>query len=54
MKQGPPDAIYNMVNKHAADPFPKKVNLGIGIYRDDNGKPIIMDVVRRAEKLVVE
>ena len=28
--------------------------MGIGIYRDDNGNPIIMDVVRRAEKLVVE
>lgn len=25
------------------------MNLGVGAYRDDNGKPVVLDVVREAE-----
>lgn len=29
-----------------------KVNLGIGAYRDENGKPWILPSVREAEKII--
>lgn len=28
---------------------PNKMNLGVGAYRDDKGKPVVLDVVREAE-----
>ena len=37
-----------------ADSNPNKINLGVGAYRDDNGKPFVLESVkkvRRAEKL---
>ncbi|XP_075229198.1 glutamate oxaloacetate transaminase 1 isoform X2 [Lycorma delicatula] len=36
------------------DKSPKKVNLGVGAYRTDEGKPWVLPVVRKAEKLLVE
>ncbi len=32
------------------DDFPDKVNVGVGAYRDDNGKPFVLPVVRSAER----
>ncbi|KAH7249203.1 pyridoxal phosphate-dependent transferase [Fusarium solani] len=37
-----------------ADKFDKKINLGVGAYRDDAGKPYVLPSVREAEKKVVE
>jgi aspartate aminotransferase len=33
------------------DPSEKKVDLGIGAYRDDNAKPWILPVVRKVRSL---
>jgi aspartate aminotransferase len=33
---------------------PKKVLLGMGVYRDDNSKPYILSCIRKAEKIIVE
>ena len=30
-----------------ADPFPSKVNFGVGAYRDNDGKPYVLPVVRK-------
>jgi len=35
------------------DKNPKKCNLGVGAYRDDNGKPYVFPVVRKAEAAIV-
>ena len=32
-----------------ADTHPDKMNLGVGAYRDDNAKPVVLDCVREAE-----
>jgi aspartate/tyrosine/aromatic aminotransferase len=32
------------------DDFPDKVNVGVGAYRDDSGKPFVLPVVRDAER----
>ncbi|KAK3345578.1 mitochondrial aspartate aminotransferase [Neurospora tetraspora] len=36
-----------------ADPFDKKINLGVGAYRDDKGKPYVLPSVRKAEDKVI-
>ena len=43
---GPPDPILGVNVKFAADPAPLKLNLGVGAYRDDAGKPYILPCVR--------
>mmetsp|Transcript_98462 Transcript_98462/g.158776 ORF Transcript_98462/g.158776 Transcript_98462/m.158776 type:complete len:466 (+) Transcript_98462:234-1631(+) len=48
----PPDPILGVAAAYNADPATKKVNLGIGAYRDENGKPLVLRCVREAEKQI--
>ncbi len=50
----PPDAIFGIKDKYRKDTNPNKINLSVGAYRDDNGKPYVLDVVREAEQLLVK
>ena len=52
MKMAPPDAILGVTDAFKRDTNPKKINLGVGAYRDDNGKPYVLECVKRAEKLL--
>jgi aspartate aminotransferase len=52
--QGPPDAILGITESFKADTNPKKINLGVGAYRDDKGKPYVLPSVKQAEKKVVD
>ncbi|KAJ9649231.1 aspartate transaminase aat1 [Coniosporium apollinis] len=52
--QGPPDAILGITEAYKADSHPEKINLGVGAYRDDKGKPYVLPSVRSAEKKVVD
>ncbi|KZF19953.1 aspartate aminotransferase [Xylona heveae TC161] len=52
--QGPPDAILGITEAFKADAFPEKINLGVGAYRDDSGKPYVLPSVRAAEKKIIE
>lgn len=49
LKEAPPDPIMRTAIDFAADPDPRKVNLGVGAYRNEEGKPHILEVVRYAE-----
>jgi aspartate aminotransferase len=49
LKVAPPDAVFLTANLFKADTDPRKVNLGIGAYRDDDGKPFVLEVVKKAE-----
>jgi len=51
--QGPPDAILGITEAFKADSFKEKINLGVGAYRDDQGKPYVLPSVRTAEDKVV-
>ncbi|TEB31270.1 aspartate aminotransferase [Coprinellus micaceus] len=44
----PPDSIFKLTAAYKVDPFPKKVNLGVGAYRDDDNKPWVLPVVKKA------
>ncbi|PGH32692.1 aspartate aminotransferase, mitochondrial [[Emmonsia] crescens] len=52
--QGPPDAILGITEAFKADPFKEKINLGVGAYRDDQGKPYVLPSVRAAEEKVIK
>ncbi|RHZ54740.1 hypothetical protein Glove_423g19 [Diversispora epigaea] len=52
--QGPPDAILGITDAYRKDSHPKKMNLGVGAYRDDTGKPYVLNAVRKAEKKIFE
>ena len=47
VEEGPPDVIFGIVEAYNRDTHPQKVNLGIGAYRDDDGKPYVLPVVRK-------
>jgi aromatic-amino-acid transaminase len=47
----PADPILGVTEAFVADPNPKKVNLGVGVYTDDNGKIPLLECVHRAEEL---
>lgn len=45
VEMGPPDAILGVTEAYKKDNNPKKINLGVGAYRDDNGKPFLLPSV---------
>ncbi|KAK2190321.1 hypothetical protein NP493_84g01013 [Ridgeia piscesae] len=47
---GPPDAILGITEAFKKCDNPNKINLGVGAYRDDNGKPFVLPTVKEAEK----
>ncbi|TFK77048.1 glutamic oxaloacetic transaminase AAT1 [Pluteus cervinus] len=49
---GPPDPILGISEAFKADKDPRKINLGVGAYRDEHGKPYILGSVKKAEELV--
>jgi len=51
---GPPDAILGITQAFKADTHSQKVDLGVGAYRDDFGKPVVLDSVRRAEQILID
>jgi aspartate aminotransferase, mitochondrial len=51
---GPPDPILGLNDAFNKDTDTKKVNLGVGAYRDDNGKPWMLPSVVEAEKRLLE
>ena len=49
----PPDPILGLIAAHAADPNPRKIDLGIGVYRDEHGNTPMLDCVVEAEKHLI-
>jgi aspartate aminotransferase len=47
------DSILGLMAKYRADSYDRKVDLGVGVYRDPSGNTPILDCVRRAEKDVL-
>ncbi|KAK7791952.1 hypothetical protein R5R35_002439 [Gryllus longicercus] len=50
VEMGPPDAILGVTEAYKKDTNTKKINLGVGAYRDDNGKPFVLPSVLEAEE----
>lgn len=54
VEMGPPDAILGITEAFKKDSNPKKVNLGVGAYRNDQGKPHILPSVIKAEEKLTQ
>ena len=50
----PGDPILGLIEKYNEDPNPKKVNLGVGVYYDNEGHLPILDCVKKVEKELAE
>jgi len=48
----PPIEVFDLVKRFNEDSDANKVNLTIGAYRDDNGKPVVLPVVRNVENQI--
>ncbi|OLL26270.1 Aspartate aminotransferase, cytoplasmic [Neolecta irregularis DAH-3] len=48
----PPDVIFEITAAYDADQSTNKVNLGVGAYRDDSGKPWVLPVVKKADAIL--
>lgn len=44
---GPPDPILGVTEAFKKDTDSRKINLGVGAYRDENGKPYVLPSVRK-------
>ncbi|MEP7101345.1 MAG: amino acid aminotransferase [Burkholderiales bacterium] len=54
VEMAPRDPILGLNEQFNADPNPAKVNLGVGVYFDDNGKLPLLECVQAAEKMMME
>ncbi len=54
VEMAPRDPILGLNEQFNADPNPAKVNLGVGVYYDDDGKLPLLKCVAQAEKQMVE
>ncbi len=54
VEMAPRDPILGLNEQFAADTHPAKVNLGVGVYYDDNGKLPLLACVQAAEKTMMD
>jgi aromatic-amino-acid transaminase len=54
VEMAPRDPILGLNEQFNADPNPVKVNLGVGVYYDDDGKLPLLKCVAQAERQMVE
>ena len=54
VEMAPRDPILGLNEQFAADTNPHKVNLGVGVYYDDNGKLPLLQCVQLAEKAMMD
>merc|ERR1719466_278772 len=54
VEAAPPIEVFKLSRDFQADTNPKKVSLGVGAYRTDEGKPWILPCVKKAEKKLAD
>src|SRR4051794_11905816 len=54
IEMAPRDPILGITEAFNADKNPNKINLGVGVYYDDNGKVPLLNCVQKAEALLME
>lgn len=48
------DKIFVLMAEYAADPRPNKIDLGVGVYKDEKNNTPIMSAVRKAEQRILD
>ena len=54
IEAAPADAILGLTEAFKKDTNSKKVNLGVGVYKDDDGATPILNCIKKAERLLVD
>ena len=54
LTKAPGDKILALMGEYAADPRPTKIDLGVGVYKDEQGVTAVMSAVRKAEQRILE
>ncbi|HYT15104.1 MAG TPA: amino acid aminotransferase [Burkholderiales bacterium] len=54
IEMAPRDPILGLTEAFNLDRNPRKVNLGVGVYYDDDGQVPVLECVRRAERQILE
>ena len=54
IQTAPPDAILGLTEAFNADPNPDKMNLSVGVYKDENGQTPILKSVKAAEQKILD
>ena len=47
------DPILGLTQAYKKDNDPNKLDLGVGAYRDEEGKPFVLRAVKRAEEVIL-
>ena len=53
LERMPDDPILGLMAAFRADPDTRKVDLGVGVYRNDRGETPVLEAVRQAEQAVL-
>lgn len=53
LRAQPADALPGLIAAQAGDPRPGKIDLGVGVYRDDAGATPVMRAVKTAEAVLL-
>ncbi len=53
-EMAPPDPILGLTEAFLKDPNPDKINLGVGVYKDNFNKTPIFKTVKKAESILLE
>ncbi|MBB6251949.1 amino acid aminotransferase [Nitrospirillum iridis] len=54
LKQQPADALLSLIGLYRDDPRPQKLDLGVGVYRDETGATPVLRAVKAAEARLLE
>ncbi len=54
IEAAPADSILGLTEAFKSDANPEKVNLGVGVYKDDAGRTPVLACVKAAEKILLE
>ena len=54
LEMAPADPILGLTEAYNNDPNPAKINLGVGVYKDETGVTPIMTSVHKAEKIMLD
>ncbi len=54
IKAAPADSILGLTDAFRRETNPRKVNLGVGVYKDDLGNTPVLESVKAAEKILLE
>lgn len=54
LNEVPPDAILSIIGQYRADKRDQKIDLGLGVYKNDEGQTPVMQAVKLAERHLVD